>query len=212
MTELGAAKDELIAFGRASAEAGLLASTGGNASLRLGDGRLVVTGSGAVLAALTRADLAVVRVDDGEPESGPRPSMELEIHRLAYRARPDVGAVLHGQSEHATLLACMAEPPTTLDLIPEIPAYVRRHVYVPFALPGTRELAESIAGALADPDVNVVQLTNHGQVIVGASWREAVRRGTFFELASRYVASGLRLRTISPEDAAALRDYGRPRG
>jgi L-fuculose-phosphate aldolase len=135
--------------------------------------------------------------------------MEVEIHRRAYGARPGTEAVLHCQSRAATLLACHREPPASLDFIPEVPAYVRRHAYVPYHNPGSSELAGAVCGALEDPEVTVVQMTNHGQIIIGAGPEEVVRRATFFELACWMAAQGLPLGTIAEEDVRALRDYGR---
>ena len=188
---------ELLTFSHRAAASGLLSSTCGNASLRLGEDRLVITASGASLGLLTADDVAIVSLADGRHLDGPRPSMETGFHRRVYLARPAARAVLHAQARAATALACWAEPPANLDLIPEVPAYVRRHAYAPWAMPGS--------DALADPEVTVVQLVNHGQVILGAHWEEVLRRGHFFELACHIALSGRPLRTIPPEDALALR-------
>lgn len=197
--------DDLIRFGRAASDAGLMSSTCGNASLRLDGDRMLITASGAPLAALTPDVLSVVALEDGVHLTGPHPSMEAEIHRRAYLRRPDANAVLHCQSQGATLLACMQDPPRNLDLIPEIPAYVRRHAYAPWAAPGSLALADGVEHALLDPDVTVVQMVNHGQVILGSTWSQAIRRGTFFELAAWMASRGVPLRTIPQADADALR-------
>lgn len=201
--------DALLQLAHRAAESGLLASTCGNASLRIGDERMLITGAGTSLATLTRADIAVVTLVDGAHLKGPRPSMETGFHRRAYALRPLAGAVLHCQSRAATILACATEPPANLDLIPEVPAYVRRHAYADWALPGTDALADAVGRALADPDVTIVQMVNHGQVIVGASWREVIRRGVFFEMACAMAVSGVPLRTIPDADAQVLRAMAR---
>ncbi len=206
---LDAACDALLELAHRAAESGLLASTCGNASVRVGDARMLITGAGTSLATLARADIAVVALVDGAHLDGPRPSMETGFHRRAYVARPLAGAVLHCQSRAATVLACAAEPPENLDLIPEVPAYVRRHAYADWALPGTDALADAVGRALADPDVTIVQMRNHGQVIVGASGREVIRRGVFFEMACAMAVSGVALCTIPEADARALRDMAR---
>ena len=200
--------EDLIRFGRAVADAGLLSSTCGNASVRVGD-RLVITASGSYLGELAEDDLAVVELASGRQVSGRKPSMEVGIHRWAYDARPGTEAVLHCQSRAATLLACHLQPPASLDFIPEVPAYVRRHAYVPYHNPGSDELAAAVRAALEDPEVTVVQMTNHGQIIIGAGPEEVVRRATFFELACWMATQGLPLRTIPEEDIRALRDYAR---
>lgn len=200
---------ELIEFGRAAAEAGLLASTCGNASLRLGEDRLLITSSGSELPRLRPEEVTVVSLADGAVLVGGKPSMEVDLHRRAYLARPLARAVLHCQAPAATLLCCMREPPEALDLIPEVSAYVRAHARVPFALPGSAELAASVGRALEDPEVTVVQMDNHGQVVIGGSAGAVLRRATFFELACSMAARGVPLRAI-PEDAVRkLRGYSR---
>lgn len=201
--------DALLQLAHRAAESGLLASTCGNASVRVSDGRMLITGAGTSLATLTRADIAVVVLAHGAHLEGPRPSMETGFHRRAYLERPLASVVLHCQSRAATTLACAAEPPENLDLIPEVPAYVRRHAYADWALPGTDALADAVGRALADPEVTIVQMRNHGQVIVGATWQQVIRRGVFFELACAMAVSGVALRTIPEVDAQALRAMAR---
>lgn len=201
--------EALAAFGRKAADRGLLASTCGNASVRIGQHYMAISASGAALESLTPAGIAVVDLRDGSTVRGGKASMEAELHRRTYVARPATGAVLHCQSRAATLLSCMEDPPSNLDLIPEIPAYVRAHAYAPYAQPGSSELAESVARALANPEVTVVQMVNHGQVVIGATWQKVVRRAVFFELACDMASSGLRLRRIPAKYAAELREYAR---
>jgi len=200
---------ELIDFGAAVAEAGLAEATAGNVSLRLDADTLLISASGCELGALTHDGVAAVALADGAVAQGPAPSLECELHRRVYAAREAVGAVLHGQSPAATLLACRDDPPASLDFIPEIPAYVRGHAYVPFAPPGTEPLAESVARAFDDGEVTVVQMRNHGQVVIGSTWRKAVRRAVFFEMACWMATQDSALRTIPPREIARLRAFAR---
>jgi ribulose-5-phosphate 4-epimerase/fuculose-1-phosphate aldolase len=202
--------ETLISLGRAAHDAGLVISTSGNASLRATGGTFVVTATGASLGALRAEDIATVALSDGRQLAGPTPSVETEIHRRALLARPAARAVLHCQSPAATLLACMADPPRDLDFVPEIPAYVRAHAYVPFALPGSEALAAAVHAALeADLEVTVVQLANHGQLVLGESVEDTVRRARFFELACWLASQGRPLATIPQAEARALASYGR---
>jgi L-fuculose-phosphate aldolase len=207
--DVGHAVGQLVQFGKAAQDAGLLASTCGNASVRVDADHLVITASGSSLGGLSTDEVCVVRISDGAVVTGNRPSMELEMHRKAYLARPSTGAVLHCQSRSATLLACMVDPPANLDLIPEVPAYVRKHAYVDYAQPGTQALADGVADALSDPDVTVVQMVNHGQLVIGATWTRVIRRGQFFETACEIAATGVPLRHIPEAMAAELRGLAR---
>jgi L-fuculose-phosphate aldolase len=201
--------EDLIEFGKAVAGGRLVESSAGNVSVRLDAERMLVSASGCELGALTREHVSVVALEDGSVIKGPEPSLERELHRRVYTVREAVQAVLHCQSHAATLLASRKDPPANLDFIPEVPAYVRAHAYVPYATPGSEELADSVATAFEDPEVTVVQMRNHGQVIIGSTWRKAVRRAAFFELACWMASRGEPLETIPPDEAALLRAYAR---
>jgi len=203
------AAQDLIEFGRRAADARLLASTCGNVSLRLEGARFLISATGCTLGTMTEEDVAVISLEDGRLLDGARPSVETELHRRILADRSDVGAVLHCQSFAATLLCCHPDPPRNLDLIPEIPSLVGSHAYVPFSLPGSNDLAESVARAFRDADVSVVQMRNHGQVIVGATWGDVLRRALFFELACRLATHGSPVEPMPEGLARILRERSR---
>ena len=167
-----------------------------------------VSASGSELGGLNLVDVAFVS-RGGQHVEGPRPSVETELHRVCYELRPAAGAVLHCQSPSATVLACLKEPPTNLDFIPEIPAYVRRFAHIGYHAPGSAALVAAIRGALADPEVTIVQMGNHGQLILGSTWEKVIRRAGFFELAAWMFLKGGEMRTIPEHEAAALRSADR---
>ena len=204
-----AASDALIQFGQAVLQERLATSTCGNVSVRLDANRFVMSASGAEVGALALDTLSIVSLLDGARLAGPRPSIEAELHRRAYLARPLVGAVLHRQSPSATLLACEVDAPDNLDFIPEIPMYVRKFAQVPYAAPGSLELAEAVTAAFAEPEVTLVQMRNHGQVLIGATWQHVVRRGVFFERACWMALQGRPLAVIPESAAAELRGRAR---
>jgi ribulose-5-phosphate 4-epimerase/fuculose-1-phosphate aldolase len=201
-------KSELQAFCRVVATRGLLASTCGNASLRADPDHFVITASGAELGTLGPEAICCLPVAGGAaPGSGPRPSMEAELHRLIFFAHPAVNAVLHCQSRAATVLACMARPPLDLNFVPELPVYVKEHAYVPYFNPGSEDLARAVCAAFEAPDVTVVQMKNHGQVVIGRDYHDVVRRATFFEFACDIALGAQGLDRISPAEVALLKRY-----
>ena len=80
------AVDDLIAAGRTLVEAGLSPGTSGNVSVREGD-RLLMSGTGTRLGALTPEDIAVLTLG-GEPVNGIRPSKEVPLHVAMYARNP----------------------------------------------------------------------------------------------------------------------------
>ena len=198
-------RETLLELARRAAREGLLVSTCGNASLRLDSDRMLISGSGTELGTLEACQLAVVEIEDGRVLDDIRPSSEHPLHRYIYRSRPETGVVLHYQSRAATVLAAMEDPPDNLDFIPEIPAYVKSFRYVPYATPGSERLARAVAAAFAEETVGVVQMQNHGQVVVARSPEAAVQKALFFELAAWMFLQEKNLRRIPAAEADLLR-------
>ena len=96
-----AALDGFRAAGRMLWEAGLVSSHGGNISVRLPDGGLLVTRTGAMLGRLGEGDLVTVTADGA---SRGEPSMDTALHRAVYEAS-GAQAVLHAHPRHAIALS-----------------------------------------------------------------------------------------------------------
>jgi len=100
-----AALDEFRAAGRTLWEAGLVSSHGGNMSVRLPDGGLLVTRTGSMLGRLEEGDLVTVAADGS---SRGEPSMDTALHRAAYDST-GAGAVLHAHPRHAIALSLVMD-------------------------------------------------------------------------------------------------------
>lgn len=87
---------------------GLNQGTSGNISVRCGEAMLV-TPTATPYDRLAPEMLASLRLADEEGRfSGPMaPSSEWRFHRDIYRARPDVGAVVHCHATYATVLSML---------------------------------------------------------------------------------------------------------
>ncbi len=177
--------EEFVAQARRVGAAGLTQCSSGNLSWRRGDVALV-TGTGSWVPDLRRENVSTLRIADGERVDGPRPSMESHFHLGVMRRRPDVGVVLHFQSEYATAVSCMKEKPTDFNVTAEIPCHVGKEIpVIPYLRPGSPELASAVVEALSDHDS--VLLTNHGQVVCGRDFDEVFERAVFFEMACRII-------------------------
>ena len=146
------------AVGRMLWEAGLVSSHGGNASLRLPDGGLVVTRTGSMLGRLGEGDLVTVAADGsavGEP------SMDTAVHRAVYEAM-DAGAALHAHPRHAIALSLVsdgiepadAEGKLRLGLVPVVEA-------------------EAVAAALRESPIVVAR--GHGSYARGSDLWQALQ-------------------------------------
>ena len=96
--------DALVEAAREFGQRGWTPATSGNYSVRLDDGGILVTRSGADKRKLQRADL--MRLDaEGRPQEDARPSAETLLHVQIYRRDPSAQAVLHVHSPAATVMS-----------------------------------------------------------------------------------------------------------
>lgn len=99
-----AAKQAIIAVGRAFDARGWAPATSGNYSARLDDGRIAITVSGCHKGRLGEDDVMLLAAD-GTPIDAKRPSAETALHLALYARSPAIGAVLHSHSSAAVGLS-----------------------------------------------------------------------------------------------------------
>jgi L-fuculose-phosphate aldolase len=154
---------------RALLAAGLVRGTSGNVSIRHG-AQVAVSPTALAYSRLQPEDVPVVGLDASPVDGRTRPTSELALHLAIYRARAEVGAVVHTHSVFATVFAVLGE---------QIPAVhyqlARAGGEVPvagYARYGSEELAQRCVLALADR--RAVLLAHHGVVAVGPDLPEAM--------------------------------------
>ena len=182
-------------------ERGLIAGQDGNVSVRLGDGRLLVTPAGLSKVDVTPASL-VVLAPDGTPLGGVgQPSSEVGMHLRIYARRPDVTAVVHAHPPTATGFAVAGEDFLT-GVLPEIIYSVGGVPLVPYATPGTPDLADALEPFLAAHDAYL--LANHGATAVGPTLTVAHQRMESLEHAARIVLAARLLGRVNALSAAQV--------
>jgi L-fuculose-phosphate aldolase len=165
-----ALREEIVATARAMSASGLSPGRSGNVSARFATGMLI-TPSGLAYDAMEAGDIVLV-AGDGSVAAGQRaPSTEWHFHLAAYRARPDLNALVHTHSLHATVLACAGRsiPPFHYMVAvaggSDIPL-------VPYATFGTPELAAHVAEGLRERKACL--MAHHGQVAMGTKLSAAL--------------------------------------
>lgn len=142
----------------------LLAACDGNLSVRLDDGRLLVTPSGVNKAFLEASRITIL----SNGVEGGMPSSELKLHLEVYRRCPAARAVVHAHPP--TAVAWSLARPHLRELpsegLPEVTLAVGRVPISPYARPGTEAMAEAIRPFL--PKHRVMILARHGAL----SWGE----------------------------------------
>ena len=199
-------KTQIISVCLKLEQMGYVVGTYGNISART-DGGLIITPSRVDYTSLTAEDLVTVSLDGEVLEGSRLPSSELEVHRQIYCARPDVGAVVHTHSLHATAASCMGR---TIPVIVEeqsqvIGSEIRCTRYVPAGQHAA--LGEEVARTLGDS--NTVLLSNHGTVSCGRTLDEALFTARIAErVAHMYLLASAAggIVEIPPEHVASERD------
>ncbi len=168
---------------------GFSVGSAGNISVKLpaesGDGYLITPTNSSLgrldAARLSRLDAAFRHVD------GDKPSKEVFMHRAFYRARAEVGAVVHLHSTQATAVACLPDVDHDNPIPPLTPYFVmrvgRRMPIVEYYRPGDPAMEPAIHAAAQS--ARAVLLANHGPVVSGKTLTDAVYAAEELEEAAK---------------------------
>ena len=179
-------KEQVALFMGRSYERGLTTSTGGNFSMRVGS-VMLITPSGFDKSSLKAEDIAEVDIETGKNLTPDKKlSIETEMHRLIYKKRPDCISVMHSHPTFCCLYSASNESIDTT-LIAESWYLLDRVVKIPYALMGTKELAESVS-YYAEKGGNAFLLENHGARCIGKSPLNAFDRLECLEQAAKLSA------------------------
>jgi L-fuculose-phosphate aldolase len=177
------AKEQIIQITNELFAMGLLTATGGNISARAGDGEtLWITPSRMYKGGLTEADLVHIKPDGTLIEGTRTPSVEYQMHAESYRTRPDATGAVHTHAPIATAFGICNQsfPPINTDAV-----FLRDTVTVPWYMPGSKELADAVGGALQKSRGCILQ--NHGLMTVGKTLRDASTRAMMLEETAKIV-------------------------
>jgi L-fuculose-phosphate aldolase len=203
-------RQEIIRVTRIVANQGLIRSSDGNLSVRLGENRFLMTPSGLYKMSMEPDDPIVVN-ENGEVligKPGLKPTSEINMHLEAFRQRPDINAVLHAHPPYATALT-IAGLSFPTDYLPEVLIALGEVPIAKYGTPGTPALAESIQEYIKDH--NAVILSHHGSITVGKTLEEALVALERLEHAAYtyYLAHNLSNPVPLPdEELSHLRDIG----
>ncbi|HEY0279146.1 MAG TPA: class II aldolase/adducin family protein [Solirubrobacterales bacterium] len=159
-----ARKDAVLRVAKAMSAEGLVVGSVGNVSCRCGEA-IIVTPTRLPYSRMGVDDLVTVSASGETLDGKHRPSRELPLHLALYRRRPDIGAVVHTHSPHATAWSFLDSP-----LLPETE---ENHYYgigpvrtTIVAAPGSADLATDAAERLGDSAA--VLLGRHGVLAAAA--------------------------------------------
>ena len=162
-------REQIVAACKKLESSGLNRGTSGNVSCRENH-HFMIKPTGVQVEEITPSKIVSVGFD-GKVIGLGKPSSEWHFHCDILKARPEINAVVHTHSPHATALACLREdiPPFHYMIAVAGGDSVR---CAPYALFGTEQLSAHAVEALADRKACL--LANHGMITLGRDLDEAM--------------------------------------
>lgn len=163
----------IVECGRICYERHLTTSNDGNISVRMDDGRILITPSGISKGRLHESDLLTIDIDGNVLSAKEKrlPSSETSMHLEVYKQRSDVRAVVHAHPIFATTLT-VAGINFPVDVLPEVILTLGDVPTTAYAIPASHEDAEVIRPFIKD--FNALLLRQHGSLTVGKDLDEAL--------------------------------------
>lgn len=215
MLLLQSLREEIIVYGKKLIETGLTTGTGGNLSICDRERNLMaITPSGIDYFEIQPEQIVLLDVNTGDIVDGNSvPSSECDMHRILYKYRTDVNAVIHTHATFAATISCLNQP---LPPIHYLVAFAGVDVRcAPYASYGTVELAKNAFEAMKDRKACL--LANHGLLAAGSNLAEAFAITETIEFCCElyYRAKSMGEPVILPEEEMVymierFKNYGKP--
>jgi L-ribulose-5-phosphate 4-epimerase len=201
---------EVARYARKMLASHLIQATQGNLSARdPASGLICLTPSGADYELLAAEDIVVVDAEGQVVEGRWRPSLELPLHTLILRRRPDIHCVMHTHSPYATAFGVVYQPVPMI--LAESALCLGGPVPVaPYQRSGTPEFAALIAETLGAG--SAVIWGNHGAMVVGVDLAHTFSTAHALEDSAKVYAIARQLGTPVPlpdAEVAALHAFWR---
>lgn len=193
MTRYDEYKDSVLRYAMWLSEHGYfgaLTGSGGNVSVRIErEKAFAVTPSGIPYTKMAPHDICILDFGINRIDGTREPSMESGMHGAIYERRPDVHAIVHTHQTRASMFSVINRPiPALFD---EVCMNIGEIVeVVPYALSGSRELAENVAAKL-DNHCNGYILQNHGVLCLGKTLEKACLNAELIEKVATIYADAL---------------------
>ncbi len=149
----------------------------GHASIRLDDERILINIGSCQRSRLTVEDICTIDLDGNLIEGNGKPPLECHLHCGIYRARADVGAIVHAHPKWSTYLTMVGESYQ--------PVYAQGALVYPVPVldsPNSinnRKMADRLAQLLGDRPAALMK--SHGAVTVGKNIVEAFVLANYME-------------------------------
>ena len=157
-------RTHVVRISRRLHAAGWVANHDGNVSLRVGRDRFLITPTATSKAEVTESSLVLIDFAGKVIEGRMKPPGETELHLAAYRARPDVNAVVHAHPPFATAFGA-ARVPLEPICLPEAVVSLGSVPLLPFAMPKTPQATEAVTRGATEAEAML--LPGNGALTLG---------------------------------------------
>lgn len=206
MSEESATRENIARWAKSMFDRGLTNGSSGNISVRLSNGKLLVTPTGSSMGFIDPERISLLS-ENGVVLNGDEPTKEIPLHSAFYETRHGAGAVVHLHSCHSVALSVLPEIDPD-NVVPPITPYsvmkLGKVKLLPFFMPGDAAIGDAVRGLLGKH--SAVLLANHGPVVAGKDLDAAVYAMEELEEAAKLslMCRGLSPNLLSEEQVGAL--------
>jgi len=190
-------RKEFVEVSRRCGAQGWCPGTMGNISVLNSESeRIYIKRSGADLSRLELADILTLDLDGNVLNGEGKPSIETSFHLGIYKARKDAKAVFHIHPPFATAYAVAGKK---IPMVTEAAKIILFDVpLLPYASPGSIELATRVTDGLRDSRVKAVLLREHGIVSIGETLEKAYHIASLVEDTAKIALLSSLVKNLSP--------------
>lgn len=180
-------KSDMIKAGMKMDRYGLIALSGGNVSMRMPSGEILITPSGMIYEDMEPEDVLVMDIDGNVIEGTRKASSDTDGLLYIYKHREDVNAVIHTHQPYATAIGLITDE-FEVNLTTLANACGGNVKVTPFSSAGSVDMGidtvDNLGNSLA------VILANHGVMAVGKTLKQALCAAVYLEEAAKtYLAA-----------------------
>lgn len=175
-------KEEVAYFMRRLYSRNLTTCSGGNISFKINDDTILITPSQLDKGRLQAKQIGLVNIKGENLTPEFKLSIETSMHLEIYKKRPDVKAIIHAHPALATSFSVMNKIVNT-NLTGEARFILGHVLLAPYAMMGTKKLAEIVSETLLKTDVALMQ--NHGVICVADNLLKAFNKIEVLEAAAK---------------------------
>lgn len=166
---------------------GLIALSGGNVSLRMPTGEILVTPSGMIYEEMVADDVLVMDKDGEIIEGSRKPSSDTPAVLYIFNHRPDINSVIHTHQPYATAIS-LIDDEFRADLTTLGNACAGSVPVTPYSSPGSEDMGIDTVKYIGDS--LAVILAHHGVMTVGKDLKQALYAAIYMEEAAKsYLAA-----------------------